>query len=85
MRLGGASTGWWLSLGLGETSETSERKTENPPIMESDVDVRANHAFQTISSALPVLGMIFRDLPNLAYSPRQISRSTLVENEGYPF
>ena len=52
--------------------------------MESDVDVRANHAFQTISSALPVLGMIFRDLPNLAYSPRQISRSTLVENEDYP-
>ena len=84
MRLGGASTGWWLSLGLGVTSETSERKTENPPIMESDVDVRANHAFQTFSSALSVLGIIFRDLPNLAYSPRQISRSTLVENEGYP-
>ena len=53
--------------------------------MESDVDVRANHAFQTISSVLSMLGMIVRDLPNLAYSPRQISRSTLVENEGYPF
>ena len=52
--------------------------------MESDVDLRANHAFQTFSSALSVLGIIFRDLPNLAYSPRQISRSTLVENEGYP-
>ena len=85
MRLGGASTGWWLSLGLGETSGTSERKTENPPIMESDVDVRANHAFQTISGVLSMLGMTRRDLPNLALSPRQISRSTLVENEGYPF
>ena len=82
MRLGGASTGWWLSLGLGETSE---RKTENPPIMESDVDVRANHAFQTFSSALPVLETVNRDLPNLPLSPGQISRSTLVENEGYPF
>ena len=85
MRLGGASTGWWLSLGLGETSETSERKTGNPPIMESDVDVRANHAFQTISSALPVLETVNCDLPNLPLSPGQISRSTLVENEGYPF
>ena len=84
MRLGGASTGWWLSLGLGETSETSERKTENPPIMESDVDVRANHALQTFSGVLSVLGNVRCDLPNLAYSPRQISRSTLVENEGYP-
>ena len=53
--------------------------------MESDVDLRANHAFQTISGVLSMLGMIRHDLPNLAYSPRQISRSTLVENEGYPF
>ena len=37
------------------------------------------------SSLCQVLETTFRDLPNLAYSPRQISRSTLVENEGYPF